>query len=70
MVASLLVSLLAFGGLPAMVWWGLIFFVIAIVCYLFGARGIAGMSAGIGRVFLFMFLVLAIIFAIVGFISG
>lgn len=54
-------------GLPTLVWWALIFFVIAIVAYLVGARGVAGMSAGVGRTLLFVFLVLAIIFAIIGF---
>ena len=33
-----------------------------------GARGVAGMSAGIGRTLLFVFLVLAIIFVIVSFV--
>jgi uncharacterized membrane protein YtjA (UPF0391 family) len=55
--------------LPALVWWALVFFVIAIIAYLLGARGMAGMSAGVGRTLLFVFLVLAIIFAIIGFIN-
>ena len=42
------------------------FFVIAIIAYLLGARGVAGMSAGLGRTLLFVFLVLAVIFLIVG----
>ena len=46
----------------------IIFFVIAIVAYLLGARGMAGMSAGIGRTLLFVFLVLAVILVIVNFI--
>jgi len=44
-----------------------VFFIIAILAYVLGARGVAGMSAGIGRTLLFVFLVLAIIFVIVGF---
>ncbi|HLL90153.1 MAG TPA: DUF1328 domain-containing protein [Tepidisphaeraceae bacterium] len=48
----------------------IIFFVIALVAYVLGARGVAGMSAGIGRTLLFVFIVLAIIFAIVGFMRG
>jgi uncharacterized membrane protein YtjA (UPF0391 family) len=44
----------------------IVFFIIAILAYVLGARGVAGMSAGIGRTLLFVFLVLAIIFAIVG----
>ena len=46
----------------------IIFFVIAIVAYLLGARGMAGMSAGIGRTLLFVFLVLAVILVIVNFV--
>jgi uncharacterized membrane protein YtjA (UPF0391 family) len=45
----------------------ILFFIIAILAYVLGARGVAGMSAGIGRTLLFVFLVLAIIFVIVGF---
>ena len=45
----------------------IVFFIIAIIAYVLGARGVAGMSAGIGRTLLFVFLVLAIIFVIVGF---
>ena len=43
---------------------------VLIVTYVLGARGVAGMSAGIGRTLLFVFLVLAIIFVIVGLING
>ena len=43
----------------------IIFFVIAIVAYLLGARGMAGMSAGIGRTLLFVFLVLAVLLVII-----
>jgi uncharacterized membrane protein YtjA (UPF0391 family) len=55
--------------LPALVWWALVFFIIAIVAYLLGAQGVAGMSAGVGRTLLFVFLVLAIVFAIIGLIN-
>jgi uncharacterized membrane protein YtjA (UPF0391 family) len=48
----------------------IIFFVIALVAYAFGARGTAGMSASIGRTLLFVFLVLAVISLIVGLASG
>jgi uncharacterized membrane protein YtjA (UPF0391 family) len=58
-------GLLAQGTL---LWLAIIFFIIAIVAYVIGAQGVAGMSAGIGRTLLFVFLVLAIIFLIVGFI--
>ena len=50
--------------------WALIFFIVAIIAYVLGARGVAGMSAGVGRTLLFVFLVLAIIFAIIHFVRG
>src|SRR5690606_4580407 len=43
-----------------------IFFVIALIAYVMGARGVAGMSAGVGRTLLFVFLVLAVVFLIIG----
>ena len=63
------------SALLAQVWsplfgWALVFFVIAIVAYLLGARGVAGMSAGIGRTLLFVFLVLMVIVLIFGFINN
>jgi uncharacterized membrane protein YtjA (UPF0391 family) len=48
----------------------IVFFVIAILAYVLGARGVAGMSAGIGRTLLFVFIVLAVIFAIVSLVNG
>jgi uncharacterized membrane protein YtjA (UPF0391 family) len=66
---TLLTATFVAQALPALVWWALVFFVIAIIAYLLGARGMAGMSAGVGRTLLFVFLVLAIIFAIIGFIN-
>lgn len=52
---------------PNLLWLAIVFFIIALVAYVFGARGVAGMSAGIGRTLLFVFIVLAIIVAIVSF---
>jgi uncharacterized membrane protein YtjA (UPF0391 family) len=54
------------GGLVGV---AIIFFIIAIVAYVLGARGVAGMSAGIGRTLLFVFLVLAVIMVIVGLVN-
>jgi uncharacterized membrane protein YtjA (UPF0391 family) len=48
----------------------IMFFVIAIVSYATGARGMAGMSVQIGRTLLFVFLVLAIISFIFAFIHS
>jgi len=42
----------------------IIFFIIAILAYVLGARGVAGMSAGIGRTLLWVFLVLAVLVVI------
>ena len=57
--------MLAQTGLGGLLWLGIVFFIIAIVAYVLGARGVAGMSAGIGRTLLFVFLVLAIIMVII-----
>ena len=45
---------------------GIIFLVISLIAYALGARGTAGASAGIGRVFLIVGLILAVIFVIAG----
>jgi uncharacterized membrane protein YtjA (UPF0391 family) len=47
----------------------IVFFVVALVAYKIGARGVAGMSAGIGRSLLFVFLILAVLFAIIGIVN-
>ena len=47
----------------------IVFFIIALIAYVLGARGMAGMSAGIGRTLLFVFLVLAVIMLIVGLVQ-
>src|SRR2546421_3636035 len=46
------------GGLIGI---AVIFFIIAILAYVLGARGVAGVSAGIGRTLLFVFLGLAVV---------
>lgn len=48
----------------------IIFFVIALCAYLLGAGGVAGMSLEVGRLLLFVFLVLAAISVVVGLVSG
>ena len=55
------------GGLIGL---AVLFFIIAIIAYVLGARGVAGMSAGIGRTLLFVFLVLAVVLVIVGLVRG
>jgi uncharacterized membrane protein YtjA (UPF0391 family) len=45
---------------------GIIFLVISLIAYAFGARGTAGASAGVGRTFLIVGIILAVIFVIAG----
>ena len=70
-----MLTILSSALLAQLVWnplfsWALVFFVIAIIAYLLGARGVAGMSAGIGRTLLFVFLVLMVIVLIFGVINN
>lgn len=46
------------------------FFVLAIIAYLLGAFGVAGVSMDIGRMLLFVFLIIAAISLVAGLISG
>jgi len=67
MLTTLTASLLSQIAMPGgnLVGVAITFFIIAIVAYVLGARGVAGMSAGIGRTLLFVFLVLFVITLIV-----
>lgn len=69
MLQSVVFAIFVAQALPALAWWALVFFIIAIVAFVLGARGVAGMSAGVGRMLLFVFLILAIVFAVVGLIN-
>ena len=53
-----------------LIWLGLVLIVIALVAYLLGARGVAGMSAGLGRTILIVGVVLGLILFVVYGISG
>jgi uncharacterized membrane protein YtjA (UPF0391 family) len=69
MLANVLssVPVLAQSSAPSvLLWWALAFFVIALLAYVLGARGFAGMSAGIGRTLLFVFLIVAVLFVLIG----
>lgn len=59
--------MLAVVTLGTLFWLAIIFFIIAIVAWALGAGGVAGMSAGVGRALLFVFLILAIVFIILNF---
>jgi len=47
-----------------------IFFIIAILAYVLGARGVAGMSADVGRTLLWVFLVLFLVSAVIAVVHG
>lgn len=49
---------------------GIIFLIIAVIAYALGARGTAGMSAGVGKTLLAVFLVLAVIIFLVRIFNG
>lgn len=48
----------------------LVFFVIAILAFVLGAYGIAGLSMEIGKILLFVFLALAVVSFLVSIITG
>jgi uncharacterized membrane protein YtjA (UPF0391 family) len=64
--ASMVAQSYALGNL---FWLAIVFFILSILAYVFGANGVAGMSAGIGRTLMFVFLVLFIVFLIFGFVN-
>ena len=67
---TLLTGMLAqSAGLGNLLWFAIVFFILAIIAYVFGARGVAGMSAGIGRTLMFVFLVLFVLFLIFGLVN-
>ena len=59
--------MLAVVTLGSLFWLAIVFFIIAIVAWGMGAGGVAGLSAGVGRALLFVFLILAVIFLILNF---
>lgn len=46
--------------------WAILFFVVALIAALFGFGGIAGDAAWIGKILLFVFLILAVVSMIMG----
>jgi len=59
--------MLAVVTLGSLFWLAIVFFIIAIVAWAMGAGGVAGLSAGVVRALLFVFLILAVIFLILNF---
>jgi uncharacterized membrane protein YtjA (UPF0391 family) len=59
----------AAGGLGTLAWLAIVFFILAIIAYLFGANGVAGMSAGIGRTLMFVFLIIFLVMLVFSFVG-
>ena len=57
------------GRIP-MLYWAIVFLVVAIIAGLFGFGGIASASAGIAQILFFIFLVLLVISLIMYFVRG
>ena len=53
-----------------MLYWALLFFIVAIVAALFGFGGIAEASAGIAQFLFVLFLILFVISLVVGLVRG
>ena len=68
-MTNVLAQVSASPTLGNLLYFAIVFFVLAIVAYLLGARGIAGMTAGIGRTLMMVFLVLFVVFLVIGLIS-
>jgi len=56
-------------GEKSMLYWALVFFVVALVAAFFGFGGIAAASAGIAKILFFIFLVLFVVSLIAGLVS-
>jgi uncharacterized membrane protein YtjA (UPF0391 family) len=66
---SRLKSGLGTEGEKSMLYWALVFFVVALVAAFFGFGGIAAASAGIAKILFFIFLVLFVVSLIAGLVS-
>ena len=53
-----------------MLYWAILFFVVAIVAAVFGFGGIASASAGIAQILFYIFLALLVISLVMGLIRG
>ncbi|MEM7809682.1 MAG: DUF1328 family protein [Planctomycetota bacterium] len=53
-----------------LIWLGILLIVIGIVAFVLGARGIAGMTAGLGKTLLVVGLVLGAILIVLNFLAG
>ena len=48
----------------------ILFFALGLVAILFGAYNVAGLSLGVGKLLLFVFLALAVLTTVVGLVTG
>jgi uncharacterized membrane protein YtjA (UPF0391 family) len=69
LAASMILGQVVYGLPSGLVSLAVIFFIIAILAYVVGARGLAGMSAGIGRTLLFVFVILAVAVLLISFLE-
>jgi uncharacterized membrane protein YtjA (UPF0391 family) len=68
-LATLSTGLLGQVYADNLIWLGVVFFVISIIAYVLGARGVAGMTAGLGRTLLIVGVVLAIVIIVFGYVG-
>jgi uncharacterized membrane protein YtjA (UPF0391 family) len=57
-------------GLDAMLRWALIFLIISLIAALFGFTDIAAASAGIAKILFFIFVVVTVVFLVLGLAAG
>jgi uncharacterized membrane protein YtjA (UPF0391 family) len=50
--------------------WALFFFIISIIAALFGFTGIAAAATGIAKILFFIFLLICVIFLVLGLMAG
>lgn len=53
-----------------MLYWALVFFIVAIIAGIFGFTGIMVAAGGIAKILFFLFLVIFLVFLILGLITG
>ncbi len=54
----------------SLIWIGIVLIIIAIIAYVLGARGVAGMTAGLGKTILIVGVVIGIILILLNFLQG
>lgn len=54
----------------SLIWIGVVLLIISIVLYALGAQGVAGMTAGVGKLLLIIGIVIFLILLVVGLLGG